>query len=878
LSVDAGVGLSHSEARVRLEQQGPNELRQQATRSPWAIFISQFKSLVVLLLVGAALLSFILGDFTEGFAVIGVILINAGIGFFTEIKATRSMAALYKMGSMTTRVRREGGVVEIPATELVPGDIVVLEGGDIITADLRIVEASKLECDESALTGESAPVSKHTEPLDADQPLADRRNMLYKGTSLTRGSGVAVVVSTAMDTELGRISALVEGAEEETTPLEENLDALGRNLAKVVFFITLAVWILGVARGKAIFTMLETAIALAVASIPEGLPVVATIALSRGMMRMAQRQALVRRLASVETLGSTNVICTDKTGTLTENKMTVTRLDLADGVVERKDGAWPAQAGETALEAIRIAVLCNNASIRRQADGTTVATGDPMEIALLEAGLEMGIDRLTLVTEMPELNEDAFDSETKRMATYHRIGNGYYVAAKGAPEAIWATCARVLTAEGEQPFTDALRAQWEQTNERVGRRGFRLLAVARNRVASLDDDPYENLVFVGLLGMIDPPRGDIRDAIARCREAGIRVVMITGDQAPTALHIGTDVGILDSTEAPVIHGRDLKPFAEMSSEEKDRVHATNVFARVTPHQKLDLITLHQERGAVVAMTGDGVNDAPALKKADIGIAMGLRGTQVACQAAHVVLKNDSFATIVHAVQEGRVIFGNIRNFVLYLLSCNIAEVLVIFLAALLNTPLPVLPLQILLLNLVTDVFPALALGVGEGSARVMKHPLRPKSDPMLSRRHWAWISMAGTILGTCTLASFALAHYVLKIDADPAQPVESVTVCFLTLAFSQLFHVFSIREHGASIINNAITRNGYVWAAFLLCTTILLASVYVPAFSHVLHTAPLSLKGWAIVLPLSFAPVPIDTFLRLVFPAMRRKPATPASS
>jgi len=862
------TGLSENEATARLRTTGPNQLRQQDTKSAWTILVSQFKSFVVALLVAASVLSFVLGDWTEGFAILAVIAINTAIGFFTEVKATRSMEALYKMGSVRTRVRRDSNVKEISADQLVPGDIVVLEGGDIITADLRIIEASKLECDESALTGESVPVAKHTETLEGDPPLAERTNMLYKGTALTRGSGAAVVIATGMQTELGHISSLVEEAQEETTPLEKNLNALGRNLVWIVIIITVLVAGVGILRGKEVYLMLETAIALAVASIPEGLPIVATIALSRGMLRMAGRQALVRRLASVETLGSTSVICTDKTGTLTENKMTVSRLEFMGGFIERKDGKWfdgeghavSWNEGAPATEAFKVGVLCNNAAIQQDDKAGAESVGDPLEIALLAAGLEAGMPRSELVERLPEVNEDAFDSESKRMATYHKEDGTFYVAIKGAPEPVLSACRSVLAPQGEQALTPELEQQLLQRNEQLARDGYRVLALARKRVQSENEDPYEGAVFLGLLGMVDPPRADIPAAIARCRDAGVRVVMVTGDQAPTALNVAKSVGIVESDEAVAIRGRDLKPFAELSAQEKRQYRGTAIFARVSPRQKLDLIALHQEEGAIVAMTGDGVNDAPALKKADIGIAMGKRGTQVARQAAHVVLKDDSFKTIVYAIQEGRIIFGNIRKFVFYLLSCNIAEILVIFLASLINTPLPILPIQILLLNLVTDVFPALALGVGEGNESVMQHPPRPRSEPVLTRRLWEALPVYGALIAACTLGAFALAYFTLDMGTDAA-----VTIAFLTLAFAQLFHVFNMRERGAGFFNNEITRNAYVWGAFVLCAAILLLVVYVPALANVMRTVPLGILGWSLVLPLSVAPLFIDLVARACY-------------
>ncbi len=865
LKVAPLAGLSGVEARARFEEHGPNQLREAKPRSAWSILFGQFKSLVVLLLAGAAAAASALGDYTEGFAVVAVIVINAAIGFITEIKATRSMDALLKMGDMLTRVRRDGHVFEAPAAELVPGDVVIIEGGDIVTADLRIVDASKLECDESSLTGESIPVSKDAKAIGEDHPLAERHNMLYKGTAVTRGSGTAVVVGTGMHTELGTISTLVEETGEQSTPLEKHLDKLGHNLVWIILAITAVVWVLGVLRGKPVLLMFETAIALAVASIPEGLSIVATIALSRGMLRMARRQALVRRLASVETLGGTSVICTDKTGTLTENKMTVERVELPSGIYVRRAGTWAAEQGEPVswsentdlYEAFRIGVFCNNAALARGEDGAD--TGDPTEIALLVAGREAGIDQGSLVAEMPEVREDAFDSVTKIMATANQDKDGFFVAIKGAAESVIGPCGRILKGGRIEPLKDEDRAFWLQRNEDLAVDGFRVLAVALNRIAAPDDDLYRDSVFVGLLGLIDPPRSDIRETIERCKRAGIRVIMITGDQPATALNVGRAVGLLEEGKDRVMHGDDLKPPSEFGPGEEEAVRQANVFARVSPKQKLDLIALHQKHNAIVAMTGDGVNDAPALKKADIGIAMGLRGTQVAQQAAHVVLKDDSFKTIVYAIQEGRVIFANIRSFVAYLLSCNIGEILVIFLASVLNTNLPILPLQILLLNLVTDVFPALALGVGEGNDEVMNHRPRPKGEPIVTRALWGWITFHGTVLGLCTLGAFAVAATLLNADQTT-----TVTISFMTLAFGQLFHVFNMREAGAGLFGSVVTRNPYVWAALALCVVVLASVVYVPSLAAILGTTALGLSPWGVVLAFSALPVLADWMARRV--------------
>ncbi|MEZ4701827.1 MAG: cation-transporting P-type ATPase [Rhodothermales bacterium] len=844
LGVDAAQGLSDTEAAARLATHGPNRLTAHKKRRGWAILVDQFKSLIVGLLAVAAVVAYAFGEVLEGGAVVVVIALNTAIGFFTELRAVRSMEALFALGMVTTRVRREGHTANVPADELVPGDLVLLEGGDVVTADLRIVEASKLQADESALTGESVPVGKAPAAVDAGAPLAERRSMLYKGTSITRGSGLAVVTATGMDTELGVITQLVAEAEEEATPLEKRLALLARKLIWVTLGITVFVTAAGIVMGKPLLLMIETGLALAVAAIPEGLPVVATIALARGLRRMARRNALVNRLSSVETLGATGVICTDKTGTLTENRMTLTRIALASGEIDldREEGTSPAGALRVALE---IGVLCNNASVGDAGEHT----GDPLEVALLQAGRRAGIRRDRLVEEWPEVREEAFDPEVKMMATVHERDGRIRVAVKGAPEAVLAASTQVLGDEGPSPMDDAARARWEARNEAMASAGFRILAVAQREGGSRDDAPYRDLVLVGLLGLADPPRTDVREALEACRNAGIEVVMVTGDQPVTAQGIGAAVG-LAGPDAEVIHGADMPAMEGMDPADRARMLDARLFARVSPKQKLDLIELHQRAGRIVAMTGDGVNDAPALKKADIGIAMGKRGTQVAQEAAGMVLKDDAFSTIVAAIEEGRAIFENIRKFVRYLLSCNVSEVMVVGLAALVGGTLPVLPLQILFLNLVTDVFPALALGLGAGAAHLMRRPPRDAAEPVLGRRDWQAIAFYGVAFTAAVIGALEIGLRALHLSER-----EAVTLSFLTLAFSQLWHVFNMREIGTRMLRNEVTENGYVWAALALCTAITLAAVYVPGLARVLQVQPPTLAGWGVVLAMSAVPL-----------------------
>ena len=865
LGVDRQYGLSTAEVRKRRRAFGQNMLREIKPKSAFAILINQFKNLIIFFLVAAALLSFVLSDHVEGIAIVIVIIINAAIGFVTELKGARSIEALRKLGSVSSRVRRNGQVREIPAKALVPGDVIILEGGDVITADLRIINASKLQADESVLTGESLPVSKSVEVLAEKTPLAERDNMLFKGTALTRGSGEAVVVATGMQTELGKISSLVEKTEEEETPLEKRLNQLGNWLIWVSLVIAALIAATGIMAGRDLILMIETGIALAVASIPEGLPIVATIALARGVWRMAKRNALVKELSAVETLGATSVICTDKTGTLTENRLTAVELALDAGkasidvklednskVFTLEDGSSLRPEENRALRhALEVSVLCNNAEISQPHGGKQgKSIGDPLEVALLSMAARANLDREGLFQQFPEEMEVAFDSDVKMMATWHRVDDGYRVAVKGAPESVLAACDALLTESGEVQLTEGGRTEWLRQNEAMAANGLRVLALAEKKAADVNAPPYANLQLIGLIGLMDPPREDVKEALTLCRDAGVRVIMATGDQAVTAQAIGKAVGLVDDENAQVIHGLNLKKMEDLSAKEKDAIASASLFARVSPRQKLDLIALHRERDAIVAMTGDGVNDAPALKKADIGIAMGLRGTQVAREAADMILKDDAFSSIVHAVEQGRIIFKNIRAFVFYLLSCNFSEIMTVTFAALLGLPLPLLPLQILFLNIVTDVFPALALAAGEGSPGIMTYPPRDKNEPIMTRKHWLGLTGYGVTITCAVLGALFISLHVLELPEK-----ESVTISFLTLAFAQLWHVFNMRERSSGILNNAITKNPFVWGALVLCSVLLMLTVYVPILSTVLKVAHPGFDGLVVVLLMSLLPL-----------------------
>ena len=856
LGVSRQQGLDRRQIQRRLRKYGPNRLRQAQKKSIIQILVNQLKSLIVALLAVAAILSFIFDEeWINGVAIFGVIVVNTVIGFFMELKAIRSMEALHQMERVTAKVRRGGKVVEIAARQLVPGDVAVLEAGDIVSADMRLVFAAKFQANESVLTGESLPVTKQIKPVDEKAVLGDRTNMLFKGTAITRGSAEAVVVATGMGTELGKITDLVQGAKEETTPLEKRLDILGRKLLWVTLLLITVIAVSGIARGREVFTMIETAIALAVAAIPEGLPIVATLALARGMLRMARHNAMVNQLAAVETLGGVSVICTDKTGTLTENRMTVTGMFLAnehvqvgpadtDGraVFTVNDKAIDPRQNERLMNSLEIGILCNNASLEGSQSTASPGVGDPLEVALLVAAQKASIDYEKLNQQYPEEYEDAFDSDTRRMATFNRMDGKYRVAVKGAMETVLECASRVSTEEGSEEIDEKWKSYWLGKNAELTEQGYRVLALADGEAESVEANPYEGLTFLGLVCMEDPAREDVRSAIAACRRAGIRTVMITGDHPSTAASIASSVGLTERGGGNVIVGRDIKAYEEMTDEDRQLYRDTTVFARVSPKQKLDLIAVHQGFGDIVAMTGDGVNDAPALKKADIGVAMGLRGTQVARQAADMVLKDDAFSTIVVAAEQGRVIFENIRKFIVYLLSCNISEIMVVFAASIVGAPLPILPLQILFLNLVTDVFPALALGAGRGNPGLMDKPPRPSSEPILSKRGWYSVFGYGTLITFSVLLAFGLAFRMLGMEDRQA-----VTVSFLTLAMAQLWHVFNMRAGETSLFRNEIVENAYVWAALGLCVILLLAAVYVPLLSGVLELTDPGPSGWLLV-------------------------------
>lgn len=851
-SFDTGeMGLSSIEANARLKDFGENIIADSTRESAWEIWWRQFKSLIVALLLGAAIVSALVGDWVEAVAVIVVVIVNAAIGFFTELRAVTSMDALRRLATHSTRVVRDGRTQKIDSRLLVPGDIVVIEAGDIVPADIRITEANSLQVDESSLTGESIPIRKSSAPVSLETILAERESMLYGGATVSNGNGKGIVTATGLGSELGKISEMLDHVKTTSTPLERQLGQLGYRLIWVTLALTVLVGTVGILSGRDPSLMIQTAIALAVAAIPEGLPVVATIALARGLWRMAKRNALINRLSAVETLGATTVICTDKTGTLTENRMSVAAVWPWDGdCSEVVSKGSPDCSARTVLE---YTALCNNASLDSE-EGKH--SGDPLEIALLEGALAASIDIGATAERLPRTAEIPFDTETRMMATIHAGKDGTQVIVKGAPEAVLAQCressSNLNTKEGDG------RSLWQQRNESMASKGLRVIAVASKSTDSQEEagDTYSRLTFRGLIGLIDPARKDVAAAVADCIRAGIKMVMITGDQAATAEAVAMQIGM---PEIETLLGSEIDVMDLTDKDEKAKLLRANVIARATPSQKLILIRAYQETGLTVAMTGDGVNDAPALKQANIGIAMGLRGTDVARDAAAMVLRDDAFSSIVAAIRQGRTIFENIRKFVIYLISCNTSEILIVGAATLFSQTLPILPLQILFLNLVTDVFPALALGVTRSSGEVLDRPPRLRSESILRRSDWFLICWQALLIAAATLGAFAFA--IGRLEQSPS---EAITVSFLTLAVAQLFHVFNMRSPGESFFGGGVFRNYYVWAALLLCFGLLAAASYVPYLASVLELRQPSPTDLQVIFGFAILPVLLEWIRRRI--------------
>jgi Ca2+-transporting ATPase len=883
VETDESQGLSEAEARRRLEQYGENVLAEQEGRSPWRILWDQLSGVMVMILFVAAVISIFLGDVYDAVVILAIIILNAALGFQQEYKAERSMAALKKLAVPIVKVKRDGAVRELPSGELVPGDIVLLETGNLVPADGRVLASVNMRVEEAALTGESVPIDKEAELVfESDRALGDRRNVVYMGTVVNYGRGEVVITETGMQTELGHIAKLIQSVEVEATPLQQRLDRVGKVLAVVALVIVGVIFLLGLLRGEDLEEMFLTAVSLAVAAVPEAMPAVATIALALGAQRMLARNALIRKLPAVETLGSVNVICSDKTGTLTKNQMAVTVLDIANNrldLVQKEasteleivpvEGELSAPGAQSTIDLLLVAsALCNDAILQVQAqeNGQFRTVGDPTETALVMAAAKMGILKSDLDKAFPRIGEVPFDSGRKRMTTLHRTSQSaedipsslmplwerrladqpppYLACTKGAIDGLLRQSKSVFV-EGQ---LEELTAEWEEriltAHDRMAQNGMRILAVGvrllESPPAKYDEETLErDLILVGLVGMIDPPRPEVKSAVDKCRSAGIRTVMITGDHPLTARHIAEQLGISD--DGNYIIGQELD---RMGLEEMTQAALNvNVFARVSPEHKIRLVQVFQEQGYIVAMTGDGVNDAPALKKADIGVAMGITGTDVSKEASDMVLQDDNFATIVNAVEEGRVIYDNIRKFIRYLLSCNSAEIAVMLFGPLLGMPLPLLPLQILWMNLVTDGLPALALGMEPAEPGVMKRPPNPASVNIFDRRMVLGILWLGVLMA---IISLGVGYFYWQAGIEYWQ-----TMTFTTLTLSQMAAALAARSENTSLWKIGIFSNQQMLRAILTTFVLQLAVIYLPFMQNILNTDSLPVADLAIALGVS---------------------------
>ena len=870
---DQHEGLTSGEIKNRLHQFGYNEIVEKQKTVWWIRLFAQFQDFMVLVLLAATLISAFLGEYADAVTILVIVIFNAILGFVQEYRAEKSMDALKKMAAPTAHVIRNGMLQQIAARELVPGDIMTLESGDKIAADARLIEVQNLEVEEAALTGESLPVRKiANKQYDEHSSLGDRKNMVYAGTSIVKGRGKAVVCATGMITEVGCIADMIQDKEHESTPLEQRLESLGRYLVWGCLVICLIVVITGVAKGEPLFLMCMAGISLAVAAIPEGLPAIVTVALALGVQRMIKRNAIIRKLPAVETLGCTTIICSDKTGTLTQNAMTVRKIftngssyevtgtgyDIKGKFLLNKQEFDP-KRDKCLLQCLEISVLCNNSVLKHNNVGISGSwrsgvnsgwsiEGDPTEGALVVVAAKADIWRSEVERHQKRLAEIPFESERCRMSVVYENNNKQTVYVKGAPDVILGLCRSYSKNSGDVVLTDTMKTEILLAHEQMTQQAFRVLAVAyrqisKNEVDHVEVDLEKELVFSGLIGMMDPPRPEAKQAIAICRRAGIRTVMITGDHRNTAVAIAKELEMFNNDSNEALTGTELdllndEAFANV-------INNVTVYSRVSPAHKLRIVRALKRQGHIVAMTGDGVNDAPAIKEADIGIAMGISGTDVTKEAASMVLADDNFATIVAAVEEGRGIYDNIRKFIRYLLSCNLGEVLTMFIATIVGLPLPLLPVQILWVNLVTDGLPAMALGVDPNDHSIMNRQPRNPRESVFSRGLSRKIIVRGLQIGISTVLVFAGVYFWRNNLA------EARTTALCTLVFTQMFHVFDCRSEIFSVFEIGFLKNKYLLAATGCSICMQLLVVYHPFMREVFATVPLTIVDWVIVLCVS---------------------------
>ncbi len=881
LHTDTVQGLTEHEAQERLREYGYNEFKKREHTSLWQKFVAQFKSFMIIVLLIAAAISGVTGymngeGMTDALIILVILVANAIIGMVQESKAEKSLDALERMAAPRCKVVRDGERRIIESRELVPGDIVEIETGDSIPADLRLTEAINLKVQEAALTGESVPVEKSTESVEGDASIGDRVNMAFASCSVTYGRGRGIVVATGSDSEMGKIAAMIESVPEMKTPMQVRLDQLGRVLAIVSLVVCGIIFIIGLCYGRPLMEMFMTAVSLAVAAIPEGLPAVSTIVLALGVQKLAKQNAIVRNLPSVETLGSITVICSDKTGTLTQNRMTVVEMGMGTEV------SGLASLSLLHSQLVQFSVLCNDAVISREDDSVTTI-GDPTETALVDLGLRFGIDKDALLTEMPRVAEVPFDSDRKRMTTIHSTASGrYLVAVKGGVDEVLECCTKINVDDNEKPsrktshkspsilsFTvrnitgDDIHRIFEK-NEEMASKALRVLAIAYKYMDELPSDISaasieEGLTFVGMVGMIDPPREEARLAVAQCRRAGIKPVMITGDHALTASAIATQLGIMTAGDR-VLTGAEVERLSD--DELREQCGSVAVFARVAPEHKVRIVKAFQQRGNVVAMTGDGVNDAPALKLADIGVAMGITGTDVAKEAADVVLADDNFATIVTSVREGRRIFDNLMKSILFMVSTNLGEIILLLVAVLLNFDMPLLPIQLLFINLVGDSLPSLALSVDHAAKDIMERPPVTPHQGIFTRSFTTKVVLQSLIIGVASLGAYMIG---LEHSIETAR-----TMTFAVMIFSQFTMIFSIRA-GRQWFTHRFFTNRWLWLTIALVVALTLIVMLVPAMQGLFKITALSTSQWWMVVGLSVGVLIVSELLKLLTWQMKKQ-------
>jgi Ca2+-transporting ATPase len=842
LNVNPYTGLSTSEAKKRRASHGENKLTQERSKSAWRIALAQFLDPIIYVLAIAMVLAFFFQEWMEGFAVLAVILLTALIGFFMELQAVRSVEALQKIAQTVANTLRDGKFKSLKARYLVPGDIIALQSGDVVPADARILEQKGLATKEAVLTGESNQIEKQEGVTPQNTSLAERKNMLFSGTIVARGYGKALVTATGIHTEIGEIHRLTQRAKKVRSPLEKRLNKLSRWLIIFTLILAIIITVSGYFQGRDLFLMVKISIALAVAAIPEGLPIVATIALARGMVRLSKQKVIIKKLEAVQTLGETTIVCTDKTGTLTEDKMSVHHVVIQDHewtIDDLTNQRSHIKKNEAFKNLMRVAVLCNNFNL---AEGAS--KGDSIENALVDFARHMAYDPIEIQKKYPKLSEIPFDTDTKIMVTVNQFNNKHLVCVKGAIEQVLDSCQYIQSTDGIKRLNN--HDEWFQKINKLASTGLRLLAFAYRETdrEPYKDEIFKDLIFIGCVGFLDPPRQDVGDAIRTYKNAGIKVVMITGDHPDTARKIAEEVGLIpkDDSANSVVRGSDLKGLKHKTKELENTILNATVFARMVPSQKLELVKFYQKHNAIVGMIGDGVNDAPALKKADIGIAMGIRGTQAAKEVSDVILIDDKFTSTELAIRQGRTIYENIRHFVVYLLSCNLAEIIAVSVASLSKLPLPLLPLQILFLNLVTDVFPALALGMGKGDSRIMEQPPRSPDEPIIPKKLWVstfvyGLSITGVVLGVTI--------YGHLIKSWPYEVVNNMA--FYTLILAQLVNVFNMPHRQFSFFKNEVTSNQWIWIAIALSLLIIFIAYHITILQTVLSLVPLSYEQFITV-------------------------------